>query len=405
MTFAGKVALRFFREGRTQSALIIGGASVGVAVMIFLSGIIRGVQNNIVRKTVDVQPHVTVRLPDEEARPLLGGIEAGVLDRVQKVPQRVRAIPNGPLVLETVARDPGVTACSPTLSGAGFAVRGTTVKSVLVRGIDGESYGRVVPLAPRVTAGKSSPGAGEVLVGLDLARDLGAGLGDKVRISGASGAELLFDVRGLLDFGNRELNLKWAFVSLTSAQTLLDLEGGFTAIEVRASDVFEADAVAARIQAATGLKAESWMALNRELMTALRSQSSSNALIQFFVVVAVALGIASVLYVSVVQKSREIGILKAMGAQTDRLLRVFLLQGLFVGIAGSLAGCALGAGLLVFFRGVARNPDGSPLFPIELDADIFVRSAAVALVAALLAAFAPARRAARLDPAQVIRYG
>jgi lipoprotein-releasing system permease protein len=298
-----------------------------------------------------------------------------------------------------------VTACSPTLSGAGFAVRGQAAKAVQIRGIVPESYDRIVPLVRRVAEGRAELGPGQALLGTVLARDLGAGVGDRVRLSGASGAEQAFLVRGTLDFQNRDLNQRWVFVSLPAAQALLGLEGGITAVEVRVADAFDAEAAAARIAARTGLETDSWMELNRELMAGLRSQSSSSALIQFFVVAAVALGIASVLFVSVVQKSREIGILKAMGTQTGRILRVFLLEGFLVGAAGSVLGCALGAGLLVFFRGVARNPDGSPLFPIDLDPWLFGRSALVALAASVLAAWAPARRAARLDPAQVIRYG
>jgi lipoprotein-releasing system permease protein len=128
-------------------------------------------------------------------------------------------------------------------------------------------------------------------------------------------------------------------------------------------------------------------------------------MIQFFVIVAVALGIASVLIVSVVQKSREIGILKAMGASTRRVTRVFLIQGAILGLGGSLLGIALGSGLALFFATLARNPDGSPTFPVDLNLFLYLRAAGVATFTGLLAAVFPARRAAGLDPAGVIRYG
>jgi lipoprotein-releasing system permease protein len=153
------------------------------------------------------------------------------------------------------------------------------------------------------------------------------------------------------------------------------------------------------------LVAESWMTLNAQLLTALKSQSSSRYMIQFFVIVAVALGIASVLVVSVVQKSREIGILKAMGTTTGKVMRVFLIQGAVVGVVGSVLGSALGAGLALFFTTIARNPDGTPLFPITLDPQLFLTAAAVALFTGLIAAVVPARRASGLDPAVVIRNG
>jgi lipoprotein-releasing system permease protein len=128
-------------------------------------------------------------------------------------------------------------------------------------------------------------------------------------------------------------------------------------------------------------------------------------MIQFFVVLAVALGIASMLVVSVVQKSREIGILKAIGTSTGQTMGVFLLQGTILGLAGSALGCGLGALLALLFRSMALAPDGSPVFPVDLTWTRFVAASAVATVVGVVAAVAPARRAARLDPAEVIRYG
>ena len=128
-------------------------------------------------------------------------------------------------------------------------------------------------------------------------------------------------------------------------------------------------------------------------------------MIQAFVIVAVALGIASVLAISVVQKSREIGILKAMGTPTRRVVRVFLLQGALLGVAGSAMGLLLGTALALFFARLATNPDGSATFPVDLTAELFVRASLIATLTGVLAAALPARRAARLDPAEVIRYG
>ena len=195
------------------------------------------------------------------------------------------------------------------------------------------------------------------------------------------------------------------FVSLRSAQTLLDLAGGVSTIEAKVASLFDADSIAMQLSAGTGLEADSWMKTNTQLLIGLRSQSSSSYMIQTFVVIAVALGIASVLVVSVVQKSREVGILKAMGTPTRRIIRVFLIEGALVGLAGSVLGVALGAGLSVFFASLVKNPDGSPTFPVDLNLALFVRTSVIATVTGIVAAAAPAHRAARLDPVEVIRYG
>jgi lipoprotein-releasing system permease protein len=147
------------------------------------------------------------------------------------------------------------------------------------------------------------------------------------------------------------------------------------------------------------------MALNAELLSGLSAQSSSKTMIQFFVVVTVALGIASVLIVSVVQKSREIGILRAVGTPPRRILAVFLIQGGVLGLAGSFLGSALGVAFAKIFEAMTSNPDGLPRFPVQVDLALLVSATALATGVGLIAAVIPARRAARLDPATAIRGG
>ena len=168
-------------------------------------------------------------------------------------------------------------------------------------------------------------------------------------------------------------------------------------------DPFAAETIAQTIQAETGLEADSWIKTNAQFFTAIAAQILSNTLIRFFVGLTAALGIASVLVVSVVQKSKEIGILRAMGTSRGQVLRLFLLQGGIMGLAGSLLGSLLGWGFLSLWRGVAKNPDGTPLFIIVIEPMLFVFAAAGATLVGILAAVVPARRAARLDPVVAIR--
>ncbi len=187
------------------------------------------------------------------------------------------------------------------------------------------------------------------------------------------------------------------------AQSLLDLPGGVSNIDITVADIFDAQDVAERLQAGSGLTVESWMTTNSQLLAALRNQTVSNNLIRSFVVIIVALGIASVLVVSVVQKQKEIGILRAMGASRAMILQIFLIQGAVVGAAGSLGGSALAFTLLKVFSHIYRNADGSPLFSAQLEPRFIVMAALVATVVGLASALIPARRAARMDPVQAIR--
>ncbi len=154
-----------------------------------------------------------------------------------------------------------------------------------------------------------------------------------------------------------------------------------------------------RIGALTGLKAESWLDTNGQLVNALRSQSMSTGMISFFVAISVAFGIASVLSVSVVQRTREIGILRAMGARQQQMLKVFLVQGAVLGLAGSALGALAGHGLVWVF-----NTFGPKLFYIPVSSALAPMAMALATLTGTLAAAVPARRAARLDPVVAIRH-
>ncbi len=404
MPFELFVALRFLREGKAQTALILGGSIVGVAVIVFLSALIGGLQATLIDKTLASQAHVMLKRPDRVARIAPAAPGEAIVASVEKAPEREKSIEQWQRLLGKVRARDGVIAATPTAAGSAFASRGELSRSVAIRGID-ETFDSVVRMADRVTAGRFSVEGTEAVIGNVLADDLGVSVGDKLRVLTAEGRGDVFTVAGIFDIGNKDVNQRWVLVSLRQAQTMLDLAGGVTTIEVKVAEVFDADGVADDLAAATGLEAESWMKLNQQLLAGLKAQSSSSVMIQTFVIIAVALGIASVLGVSVVQKSRQIGILKATGTRTGTVTRIFLIQGAIVGLAGSAGGGLVGTGLATFFRHAVKNPYGESLFAVTLTPGLFLTAGAVAFGTGLVAAVFPARRAARLDPATVIRNG
>lgn len=400
------IALRFLREGRTQTLLIVAGAATGIAVMVFLSALMGGLADSLIAKTLGTQAHIVVRPVDEAARRLRTSSDTTLLmARVERSAQRARSIVGWQQISRQVERTPGVRAVSPTVSGPIFAQRGDASRAALLLGVDPERFSRIYPVGDHMRSGAFRTAGDSCVIGQELANDLGVGVGDKIRLAVADGPNDVFTVAGIFDLGNREVNRRWVLVSLRAAQTLLDLVGGVSSLDVTVDDVFGASEVADLLAARTGLVADSWMRTNAQLMVALQSQNSSSTLIQFFVVLAVAMGIASVLIVSVVQKGKEIGILRAMGTSRRSVLIVFLLQGGLVGLSGSIVGASAGAALGIAFASLIRNADGSSLFPVTVSFALVARSTTVAIVTGLLAAVLPARRAARLDPAVAIRNG
>ncbi|HQP34743.1 MAG TPA: ABC transporter permease [Polyangiaceae bacterium] len=405
MGFEWFAAWRFLREGRTQTLLILVGVAVGVGVMVFTSALISGLQATLIEQTLGSQPHVVVRPPEDRPRVLPQHDSGALVAQVERSTQRSASIPGWQPLLSAIRSTPRVLAAAPTVAGSAFATKSGVTRTIALRGVDPAQYVAIIDVAAKLRAGEFRMIGAEAVIGVELAEDLGLSVGDKLRLVTSEGRGGVFTVRGVFDLGNKDVNQRWVFVSLRSAQTMLDLAGAVSTMEVRVGDVFEADVAATALAERTGLLADSWMKTNAQLLVGLRSQSSSSYMIQLFVMLAVTLGIASVLAVSVVQKSREIGILKATGTSTARVLRIFLVQGAFVGFVGSIVGCGIGSALSLFFMQLARNPDGTPRFPVDLNPKLFAAAIAIATLTGLLAAVAPARRAARLDPATVIRNG
>ena len=229
-------------------------------------------------------------------------------------------------------------------------------------------------------------------------------VGDKLRVSSAGGSDNTLTITGIFDLGNKGANQRNTYVALHTAQSLLGLAGGVSSHRCDGARRLRGrEHRAAIISRTTGVEADSWIKTNAQFFTAVSAQTTANTLIRFFVGLSVAFGIASVLVVSVVQKSREIGILRAMGMSRGQILRVFLLQGGLLGLGGSLVGSALGLVALWLWLRYARNADGTPLFGLVIDPGLFALAVVLATATGLAAAFAPALRAARLDPVVAIR--
>lgn len=395
-------ATRFMREGLVQTLLIVAGVALGVAVIVFMSAALAGLQTNIIRRTLNYMAPIVVIPPQQVARPLREG-EKGSAVLVQPRSQQLRSIDQWQKVRAQIERLPDVIAVTPVVSGPGFALRGDANKAVNITGIEPDTYLNVISLGDKIIDGKLSVASSDIVIGTELAQDLGAGVGDKLRLTTATGASATLNVTGIFDFGNKRVNEANVYIGLHVAQSLLNLVGGVSSIEVKVRDPFDAETIAQVIQDETAQEADSWIKTNAQFFTAMLAQTLTNRLIRFFVGLTAALGIASVLVVSVVQKSKEIGILRAMGTSSGQVLRVFLLQGAVMGLAGSILGSGLSFVFLSLFRGIAKNPDGTVMFVIEIDAPLLAMTAIGATLVGLLAAALPARLAARLDPAVAIR--
>lgn len=399
MWIESTIAVKFLRQGRAQTALILVGIAGGVAVIVFVVALINGLQDNIIARTLGTQSHIKIEAPDDAN--LVVASPPGTVQLLfeDERPQRLRSINNWLEVQATLDALPELTAVSPLVTGPALARRGDVLKSITLMGIDPDRYQKIIPVGDDIVAGDFRIGAGEAVIGRQLAEDLGLRPGNKLRLEAGQGRDAVVNVAGIFELGVRELDSRFVYLDLKQAQSLLDLPGGVTLIDLTVADVFGADVIGARLARLTGLKTESWMETNAQLMNALTSQSVSTNMISVLVALSVAFGIASVLAVSVTQRTREIGILRAVGTSRTQMLLVFLIQGATLGFAGSAAGSLIAYVLVWGF-----NSLGPQLFYIPLPPVLVPTAMLLATLTGVLSAAVPAWRASRLDPVVAIRY-
>jgi lipoprotein-releasing system permease protein len=410
LPFEWIVAMRFLREGRLQTLFIVAGVAIGVAVIVFMSALMAGLQSNFIRRVLSAQAHIQLLPPREVTRALRPDDTPGgelPFAIVQPPLQRLKSIDQWQSIVMQIRAMPEVLVVAPVAGGSALVVRGSVNRAITIAGIEPDLYYRIVALEEKIIRGHARLTGTDIVIGSELARDLGVSVGDKLRIATggatADAGAVTLTIIGIFDLGNKGANQRSTFVALHTAQSVLGLPGGVTSIDITVSDVYASERVAERITATTGVEADSWIRTNADFFAAVSAQTTANTAIRFFVGLSVAFGIASVLAVVVVQKSREIGILRAMGISQMQIRRLFLLQGGLLGLGGAVAGCAIGAGALVVWQRTARAADGTALFPLTLDPKLFGIALMLATLTGLVAAFAPARRAARLDPVVAIR--
>jgi lipoprotein-releasing system permease protein len=398
------VSLRFMREGRVQTAFIVGGISIGVAVIVFMSALLSGLQSNFVRRALTGQSHIQVLPLKEVVRPLRSDDHAWPESATTQAPlQRLKSIDQWQSAAAQINAMPDVMVVSPAVNGSALVMRGDASRAITLIGMTPELYFQIVPLPEKIVRGQAHMDVDTIFIGTDLATDLGVTVGDKLRVSAANAAINTLKVGAIFDLGNKGANSRSTFVTLRTAQSLLGMAGRVSVLDITVRDVYAAEVVAQRISTLTHLEADSWIKTNEQFFTAVHAQTTANTAIRFFVALSVGFGIASVLVVSVVQRSREIGIFRAMGITRGQILRIFLLQGGLLGMLGAISGSTMGGIALVLWQRFERNADGTVMFPLSLEPSLFFQALALATLTGLLAAFAPALRAARLDPVVAIR--
>jgi lipoprotein-releasing system permease protein len=411
------LSFRYLRAKRKQTAisvvtlLSVVGVGVGVMALIVVISVMTGFAEDLKEKILGVTAHVMVLKRGQEMKDY------------EEVAQKLRAIP-------------GVKGVSPFIIREVILQGPHRATGAVVRGLDPESAGSVLPLERILKFGHiedlNMPSGAEVpgiILGKELAQYVGAGVGDPVVLVSPLGTLTpwgnlpkwkKFTVKGFFDSGYWEFDYKLAYISLSVAQKVFDIPGQVTGIELRVNDVYRTGEIRKLIyQSSLGpdYVAEDWMQRNRNLLFALGMEKKVMFVILFCIVGVAALLIISILVMMVMEKQKDIAILKTMGANSAQILRIFMFQGLIIGMLGTLLGCT--GGLLISLNlekivgwlertlGVQFLP-GDVYYiselPSRVDAVDVAIIVGVTLLISLGASLYPSWRAAKLDPVEGLRY-
>ena len=384
MKLAFKIAWRFLSSSKGQTILIVLGIAIGVSVQVFIGSLITGLQKSLLNTTIGSSSQVTVKEKNREIR-----IKDYVL-----IMDKMKATENK------------FTQISPVADASGFVKSGASTYPILMRGFNFAQADGIYKLKATLTNG-TLPSKNQIMLGKEFMTEAGLKVGDKVEILTPLRKSKEVTISGIYDLKVTSLNKSWAISELSLVQDIFEYGDTVTSIEAQVSDVFKADTIGKNIAAVLSpdLKVENWKDQNASLLGGLNGQSISSLMIQIFVLISVILGIASVLAISVLQKSRQLGILKAMGIKNRTASLIFLFQGLILGIFGAILGVAFGLGLAFAFTKFAVGADGAPVVALFIDPQFIAISGIIAVLSATVASLVPASRSSKLDPMEVIKNG
>jgi lipoprotein-releasing system permease protein len=376
-----RIAARFLRKSRIQSLAIILGIAVGIGVQVFVGSLITSLQATLIDETIGSAPQVTV---------------SG---------QQGRALQYTPELRAAMAGDPEVTTVVPVRTFSAIFRQGGETAPLNVIGGQLNELDTIYDVSSRTVLGDARLAGQDVMVGSQFADAHGLQPGDDITVVLPDGRPDRLTISGVFDLGSAAANERTAFVTAQTAADALALgPDEFTAVQEQLSDPFTSVAVADRLRSqpqVAGLSVTEWQSENGDLLDALKAQSSSSYMIQVFVLIAVALGIASTLAISAVQKTRQIGILKAMGLSDGSSAGVFVWEALVLGVTGAAVGVGAGLALIAGFNALGSGNAGS--FPIVASVGFVTISFGVGVLVALLSAIVPSRRTSRVDPIEVIQ--
>lgn len=390
------------------------GVLLGVMTLNIVMAVMTGFEEDLRDRILGFNPHI-----------ILSNLGGGISDY--------------PSTVEKVRGTPGVVAAAPIVYGQGMVSSRQNVSGVMVRAVEPDHASDIVNIAPRVKRGTMDTlgreqkvtirESGEdrtvalsgILIGQELAKQLKVAVGDPISLISPSQSTpgpmgmvpklRRFVVVGVFDSGMAEYDALLIYMGLADAQKFFELGDRVTGIEVRVDNVYAAQAIAQEIEGVLGLpyQARDWTQINRNIFVALKMEKILYFVVLLLIILVAAFNIVAMLIMVVMEKRKDIAVLKSLGATSQSIGRIFIYKGIIIGVIGTLLGTLLGyvgCWVLANYEIIKLPIDVFYVktLPVKIYLGNFLMVAASSMAICLLATIYPARQAANLAPVEVIRY-
>ncbi len=407
------IALKHLLARKRQSLVSLMGIILGVAFFLAISSIMQGSEQDFIKRLVDNSPHITIS--DEYRNPRIQPAEKLFPDSVIGIRNikpltETRGIRGYEKILQTLKSMDGAKA-SPVLVGQGIISYAGQEKGITLNGMIPEEIDTVSTIRDYIVEGNLDRLFGNpdgILIGVTLAKNLSLNLNDTITIVAQNGEVRRFKIVGIFKTGRAGYDRAQAFVNLKRVQSLLNRPNRINSILMKLDNPQSALTKSHEIETMIGYKAESWQEQSADLMNTLSIRNRIMYTVVSAVLIVAAFGIYNVISTVVMEKHRDIAILKSIGFESNDIRRIFLIQGVLLGIAGNLIGLPIGTLFMKLLGLIQFKPPGSTetiAMPVAWGWEQFAIAGAFALTASILAAYLPARKGAKLMPVDVLRGG
>ena len=379
-----KIAWRFLIKSKIQTLVIVLGIAIGISVQIFVGLLSMGLETSLLDKVVGNSTHITIYPKDNK------------IVNYHKTEEKIKKLDNK------------IKSVAPVVEYNASINFNHMTEPIQIRGFISKDLDLLYNIKDKIYKGRGIQNSGEILVGKELSEKLGLKLKDNINIVTPDKRKLELKVVGFYDFNTMKVNKTLVITDLKAAQDLAGFGDAATSMELSTSDPYNADTIATKIEKGLkdkDLKIENWKDQNKLLVSALMGEKVCSLIIQLSVMIAAVLSIISIMSISVVQKYKQIGILKAMGIKDGSAAFIFLTQAFILGVVGTFLGVILTYLYIKGFNKYTSSSDGTPLVTIIINYSFIIKLSIIDIVASTLAAFFPAIKSFKLTPVEVIKNG